>query len=289
MTGGRRLSTALVLAGLWAGSPALAEAVPPPGVFDARVRSAVYNEDQVYRLDMALRSALEIRFAEGEEVANIALGDSVSWEVAPSGHLLFVKPRETAAPTNLIVATTTRSGTPRSYHFELRGNQAAVSEGSAAIFALRFTYPRDAALQAQEEAQAVRRAAALKLEAQAVSLALEAAVSQGPRNLDYVLAGPASLAPAEVSDNGVTTVLRFPRGQAVPAIYKVLGDGTEALVNFDVRGEFVVIHEVVRQLRLRLDGALVCIWNERGDALRGGDLSSGTVSPDVLRQTESKP
>jgi type IV secretion system protein VirB9 len=49
---------------------------------------------------------------------HVALGDTVSWEVAVAGHILFLKPRERAGPTNLIV-TTSRGGELRSYAFEL--------------------------------------------------------------------------------------------------------------------------------------------------------------------------
>jgi len=272
----------------FAAAPAGAEEVPAEGQFDARVRTVQYNPEEVYRLNMALRSAMQITFASDEEVENIALGDSVSWEVAPSGHRLFVKPLDAAPPTNLIVTTTLRTGGPgRVYHFKMLANAPSVAEESGAVFALQFRYPREEALmlaRLQEERLARE---ALAIEAQAVSYALDAAVADGPRNLDYVLAGPADLAPSEVSDNGVSTVLRFPRGQAIPAIYKVLPDGTESLVNFDVRGEFVVIHEVTRQLRLRIGLSLVCIWNEAAASPYGGDTSTGTVSPDVIRETES--
>src|SRR3546814_5841791 len=89
------------------------------------------------------------------------------------------------------------------------------------------------------------------VEAGGVRLALDAAAAQGPRNLDYVLAGSSDVAPSEVTDNGQFTVMRFPRNPPVPAIFTVLPDGSEAVVPYDVRGEFVVIHQEIGREHVR--------------------------------------
>ena len=47
------------------------------------------------------RIATEIVFAKDEVVEHVALGDTVSWEVAPAANSLFIKPRERAGRTNL--------------------------------------------------------------------------------------------------------------------------------------------------------------------------------------------
>jgi len=88
-----------------------------------------------------------------------------------------------------------------------------------------------------------------------------------------------------VTDNGQFTVLRFPRNQPIPAIFTVLPDGSEAVVPYDVRGEFVVIHRVAKEFRLRRGKAIACIWNN-APAGYGPDTSSGTSSPEVERQIE---
>lgn len=264
---------------------AWAEEVPPGGRYDLRVREVVYNDRQVFRLNATLRSALQIQFSEGETVDNIALGDSVTWEVAPSAHFVFVKPRDAAKPTNMIVTTRRGNGQVRVYHFELSAAAGSVEQRSGTMFAVVFRYP-DAERQAAENArQNALRQQALEVEAGAVTTALDGAIVTGPRNLSYSLAGPREIAPSEVSDNGIATVLRFPRGQAVPAIYKVMPDGSEALVAFDVRGEFIIIHEVVGELRLRLGNSVVSIWNDRPGP-QVGDVSTGTISPDVIRELE---
>ena len=66
----------------------------------------------------AFRTATQIEFAPGEVIKFVAMGDTVSWEVAPADNSLFVKPRERAGATNLIVVTDFQ-GTKRNYTFEL--------------------------------------------------------------------------------------------------------------------------------------------------------------------------
>ena len=120
------------------------------------------------------------------------------------------------------------------------------------------------------------------LQAKLTALKLERGVVEGVRNLAYTVQGAAPLQPSEVSDNGRFTVMRFPAGQPIPAVYEVTADGTESLVPFDVRGEFVVVHDTARQFRLRRGRDVLCIYNE-GPTSWGVNLGTHTASPDVDR------
>ena len=94
--------------------------------------------------------------------------------------------------------------------------------------------------------------------------------------------GDVQLQPSEVSDNGRFTLLRFPGAQAIPALFEVGNDGSERLIPYDVRGEFVVIHGTARGLRLRRGAAVLCIFNDAYDP-RGVAAAGGTASPAVER------
>lgn len=284
MSGARYIVIGAALAALLAGHAALAEDLPRAGRDDSRIRYVDYNPDEVVRINGVFRAASQIVFGEGETISSVALGDTVSWEVAPTEHILFIKPRERAPATNLIVVTR-RGGATRTYTFALTARSGAISSGTNAQFVVRFRYPaQEAAAARQAEIQRLQMQM-LMVEAGGVRVALEAAAVQGTRNLDYRLAGSSELAPSEITDNGQFTLLRFPRGQAIPAIFTVLPDGSEAVVPYDVRGEFVVIHQVARELRLRRGRSLTCIWNHAPDRY-GSDNSSGTASPDVQRTIE---
>ncbi len=263
-------------------APALAEDTPRGGPSDPRVKFVEYQETQVYRIVGTFRTATQIVLGADETIEHVALGDTVSWEVAVAGHILFLKPRERAGPTNLIV-TTNRGGELRNYAFELTARRGPISSASAnTYFQVRFRYPRDEAeraarMQATREAQRVAA-----LQASVVRGALDHGVIEGPRNLNYKVQGSSDLQPSEISDNGQFTVLRFPGNHEIPAIYMVRSDGTETLVPFDVRDEFVVVHIVTAQLRLRRNREVLCIYN-LAPTPYGIDHGTNTASPHVER------
>lgn len=275
---------ALALAAGMLASAAFAEETPRAGVLDSRVRMVDYNEHQVYKLTGVFRSATQVVFGPGEEIISAALGDTISWEIAPAENMLFLKPKDAAGPTNLIVVTK-RGSQVRTYQFALSARGGAITQNSDTVFQIRFRYPQEeAAIQAAAAAKS-QYAEALKVEAAVVKLALDASVTQGTRNLNYSVAGPLDLEPSEVTDNGQFTVMRFPRNQPIPSIFVVNDDGSEAIVPYDVRDEYVVIHQLARQFRLRRGNSLLCIWNNAFDRY-GADLSSGTASPDIERVIE---
>src|SRR3546814_2778288 len=69
---------------------------------DARIREVNYTDGNVIQIRSAFRIATQIEFAPGEVIKFVAMGDTVSWEVAPADNSLFVKPRERAGATNVI-------------------------------------------------------------------------------------------------------------------------------------------------------------------------------------------
>ena len=96
----RRFALLMTLALRFAG-PVLALQQPAPGQRDARVRMVTYDPANVVRLNGVIRASTQVVFADDEEVAHVAIGDAVAWEVAPAGSILFLKPREKHPPTNL--------------------------------------------------------------------------------------------------------------------------------------------------------------------------------------------
>jgi type IV secretion system protein VirB9 len=245
---------------------------------DPRVRQFDYRPGQVYRVVGVLGSATQIIFSPGEVIQHVALGDSGGWEAAPDGEVLFLKPRSVGRATNLIV-TTRRGGEGRHYAFELVARSGAIGRSTPeTYFQVSFRYPQDV----REKLDAALASQALILEQKVLQLKLERGVLEGPRNLRYALQGDEALAPSEVSDNGRFTVLRFAAQQALPTIYAVGEDGQDALIPFDVRGEFLVVHAVLRELRLRRGRAVLCIFNE-SFSLNSQERATGTAASDVER------
>lgn len=265
-----------------AATPAFAVDVPRPGRADPRVKWVNYDPWQVYRVVGTFRTATQIILGPGEEIQHVALGDTVSWEVAAETNILFVKPREHGTPTNLIV-TTRRGGEVRNYTFELGIRSGPIGAGSPnTYFQVRFRYPED-------ERAAAARGLAQKvdaLERARTGLMLDAAVLEGARNLNYTVQGSSRIQPSEVSDNGRFTVLRFPGNQELPTFFQTLPDGSEGLVPFDVRDEFVVLHTVASKLVLRRGKEVLCIFNEAVQPY-GVNPGTNTASARVDRTTRT--
>ena len=263
--------------------PALAEQTPRSLGADARIREVNYTDGNVIQIRSAFRTATQIEFAPGEVIKFVAMGDTVSWEVAPADNSLFVKPRERAGATNLIVVTDFQ-GTKRNYTFELSAVAGARSPGT--FFKVRIRYPEYEALQARLAQQRAQLTAALGAQNGAIKAALDIGVLEGKRNLNYKVQGSSALQPSEVSDNGQFTVLRFPNQREIPAIFTVNPDGSEATASFDVRDEFVVIHGIYKEMRLRRGKVVLCIYNESPN-FYGRDPKTDTASEVVERTTEN--
>jgi type IV secretion system protein VirB9 len=249
---------------------------PRPGPLDPRVTFVNYDANQVYAVSGSFRHALQIQFSPNEVVTQAALGDTVSWEIVPVGNMLFLKPREKGRATNLIVLTN-YLGSTRSYHFELGIN------AGPQIYEVRFRYPAEEARQATELALLSEQKRVEAIESNVVANALDHAVIEGRRNLDYWVQGASELQPSEISDNGEFTVLRYPGHADIPSIFAVNGDGSETIVPYDVREEYVVLHGVWKTLRLRKGGLVSCITN-RGPLRNERDARTGTASPVVERR-----
>ena len=254
---------------------ASARTYPVPGRADGRITTLAYNPNQVFAVSAAFRHALQIQFGPNEVVTQAAMGDTVSWEIVSAGDTIFLKPREKGRPTNLIVLTN-YLGAKRSYQFEL-----GIGSGPP-TYVVRFVYPIEDARQAADIAMLTQRVSAAAVENSAINLALDHAVVEGQRSLDYWFKGSSEIQPSEVSDNGEFTTLRFPGHADIPSIFGVNGDGTETIIPYDVREDFVVLHGVWRELRLRRGGLVLEI--HKRDALRNERaLRTGTVSPVIER------
>lgn len=258
---------------------------PKPGPSDPRIKVVDYDPWAVVHVTGVFRTATQILLGEDEAILHVAVGDATGWDVAAEKNILFVKPKAPRGPTNLIVTTSRSGGATRHYTFELSTRAGPSSRATRdTVFGLRFRYPQDE----KAAAVAVVSAEAAALERKVLELKLERAVVEGRRNLAYSVQGAAALQPSEVSDNGRFTVMRFPANQAVPTLFQVEAGGTESLASYNVRGEFVVVHVVARELRLRRGREVLCIYNEAFDPY-GSRPGTGTAASDVERTDKGGP
>ncbi|NNH65556.1 P-type conjugative transfer protein VirB9 [Rhizobium laguerreae] len=267
---------ALLVAGLSTTASALD--IPRGASQDSRVRFVDYQPYDITKIVGTLRSSVQIEFAADEEIAHVALGNSVAWEVAPAGNILFLKPRENQPVTNISVVTTRRDGSTRSYQMELTVRDGTVEAGQNTYFYVKYRYPADEAERRRLDA-AARAQAAQAGEADKV-LALHEAY--GPRNWRYAAQGSAALEPQAVYDNGKVTTFAFAGNQEMPAIYMENSDGSESLVPKSVENNLVLVHAISRKFILRRGGDVLCVFNEAYDRI-GINPDTNTTSPSVER------
>lgn len=273
----KRFALLMTLA-LGFGGPVLALQQPVPGQHDARVRTVPYDPANVVRVNGVIRASTQVVFADDEEIAHVAIGDAIAWEVAPAGSILFLKPREKHPPTNLQVVTTRPDGRKRSYQFELSIAETTLADS---YFVVRFAYPGDEIERRRIEAAArgAEREGAL------IEQTFDLHHAYGARNWRFSAQGSIDLEPEAVFDDGKETTFRFAGNREIPAIYLINSDGSESLVPKDVRGELVVVHATAREFRLRKGGDVLCIFNEAFDAV-GVNRGTNTTSPSIERRAK---
>lgn len=248
----------IIAMGLWA-SYAQGALVPTPGALDARVRTAPYDPNQVYRLQGTLGYAIDLIVAPDEALIGLAGGELDAVVVAANAHRLTIKPTRAPLSTNFTLLTTLRA-----YHIEY-----SVSEpkdgGEPEIFSVQFTYAPASADQSPDDT-------------------IDRALDQTPPvvNSDYWYCGAGALQPVAASDDGLHTRLTFSPHTEWPAMYVLGADGAESLVNVSVQGNTAVIHRLFQRLILRRGNLVGCVVN-RGAVRAQPAPPTGTVSPHVSR------
>lgn len=254
-----------------------AESVPIKGRHDARMKKVVYNRDDVVKVVGHYGYSTDIELAPGESVVDIAIGDSLAWEIAPSANHLFVKPREENAVTNMTVVTNKRV-----YQFALDARRSSSPHDRSMYFQVRFDFPEDRAAEANALAQ--------KRIADAKARMVDSAFSKSnlPVNWNYYACGTRDIRPSEIYDDGRFTYMRFPGGQEVPAVFMINADGSESIVNGAMRDDQFVVQVVAKQLVLRKGRSVACLQN-RSYNHHGIATPTGTASPEVERVIRAAP
>ncbi len=241
----------------------IAEKSPVPGPADARVRHVTYNPRDVVHILGHYGYQTLIRFADYEEIENISIGDSLAWQVVPNerGNLLFIKPIEENAATNLTIVTSAPSSQgltgvmQRVYVFSLRADSADHHQSEQFTWTVQFNYPED-------------ETALINLQDRQQTLANNAVLGQGldadpaAWNFNYSFAGHREQVPVKIFDNGTFTYFEFDDRTDTPAIFLVDGNRRESLVNGVRQGKYVVVHRVGQQFTLRNGEVVTCIFND---------------------------
>lgn len=259
-----------------------AETTPKFGEFDPRVRVVEYNAQDVTKVVTFFGVSSHIQFSNSEVIKDIAVGDPTAWEIIPRTNNLFIRPLADNPDANLTIITNKRT-----YHFSLFTAKRSKKDKTAwqdpnLTFSLVFNYKEE-----QEKDHALAKAKELKSRFSGAKTKLEKEFSSFS-NIDYWVAGSQEISPTSVRDNGRFIYLTFSNNRDMPAIYSVDEFGKEALINTNVKGNTIIIHRMVKLLRLRKGRYVACLVNRSFDLNGGKDNSTGTVSPAVERKIKER-
>jgi len=289
-----------VLLGALAASAACA-AEPPAA--DPRLREVVYDPRAVVTVPVKRGVVTLVVLDADEAITEVAAGlggdctkIDAAWCVAaqPGGRTLFVKAKSTAgAPNNLAVVTDRRTHAfrfvvladsdprPSVYRLAVKAPVVPVVPVTRAVAPARLALrealpllPLLPVLPVAPPAPSPQVVVAERLQAKPQVVNSNYAIAEGKQSADIV--------PALVFDDGRFTYFRFPGNREVPAVFNVLGDGSETLVNARMEDDLLVVDRVSRRLMLRAGAAVVGVWNEAFD-LEGAPPAGSTTVPGVQR------
>lgn len=246
-----------------AAAPAHATREPRPIQIDHRVRTVIYQPDQVYKYTGHYHYQSSIEFAPDESILTISMGDSTAWMLNPSGFRLFLKPIEQDATTNMTIITNKRT-----YLLELHARETDDIDDKEMVFIMRFLYPNENIGGGGGRRGSSDDTGSFSRYLDSVPDPLS---DLGKFNLNYTVAGTDIIAPIRIFDDGQFTYFQFRNKNAdLPAFYMVDDQGNESLINFRTRGDYIVVERVAKKFTLRNGTLIACVFNEAWTPL--GDL-----------------
>ena len=260
---------------------------------DTRLREVQYDPRAVVTVPVKRGVVTLVVLDADESITEVAAGlggdctkPDAAWCVAaqPGGRNLFVKAKSTAgAPNNLAVVTDRRTHSfrfvvladndPKPPVYRLVVKAPGIPSPITTRLALRDTAPL-LALPAVPPPPSPQDLITERLQAKPQVMNSRYSIAEGKGSEDIV--------PTLVFDDGRFTYIRFPGNREVPAVFHVLGDGSETLVNARMEEDLLVVDRVSRRLMLRSGSAVVGVWNEAFD-LDGVPPDGGTTVPGVQR------
>lgn len=238
----RRLFVPALLAASVLPFAASAAVYPEGTIFDNRIRYVNYNPDDVVVVKTKLGLTTVIQFEPGEHLNSpesaLAIGDKEAWTVAVRENNIIIKPTDAFPETNINIITNKRA-----YAFDL----VETKKSEDVSFYVRFTYPKNEPKKVEPLAPC----------------------SDGKRNFLYFKYGDNELAPSQVWDDGKFTCFQYPNNKPLPAIYKYIpgSDLKEALVNFNVVNDVIVVQTTSNEFRLRFADKVLGIKTDNIDGI----------------------
>jgi type IV secretion system protein VirB9 len=213
---------------------------------DPRAKIVAFDPNQIYAVKAHYLFSTDIIFSEEETVnaSDVHLGDASAWDVAVSRNHLYLKAKKLDAGGNLSVISSRYT-----YHFVLSVGDAEHDPLATTLF-LKFIYPT----QSHDEK---------KLALQMVSLPPDLCTPLPKYNLQYSFTGDKEQAPLSACDDGLFTYFKFREKIDLPAIFMVLPNGQEEVVNYRMEKDYMVVERTAKAFTLRNGSVVTSVYNDK--------------------------
>ncbi|GMO62353.1 MAG: P-type conjugative transfer protein VirB9 [Rickettsiales bacterium] len=228
-----------------------------PLTTDSRIRTIVYNPNEVFPLKFHYGFQSFIEFATDEDIEIISLGEAFPWKITPIGKRLFVRPVQIDIKTNMTIITTKRV-----YQFEIEGLAFDEKTNEDLVYSIRFFYPDK---ELKKPTMAGKGGDNGKNEEIKVKdgFALNNIERGDIINFNYTMAGYGpNIVPVKVFDDGKSTYFQFSKNNVlIPSFSLVDIYGQETKLDYYLDGDYVVVNATGVQIALRNGRELLCIFN----------------------------
>ncbi len=225
------------------------EVLPRAISTDKRIKIINYFENNVFKITGYYGMQTSLQLSKDEKVSTIALGDTTGWQIHPVGHMIFIKPVELDADTNMTLITNKRI-----YFIDLVAKEVTKKNKNQISYNIKFLYHDE------ENNNQVTN------EIFDTSESIEDLDHPEKYNYNYYVSGDVDIAPLKIFDDGKLTFVQFSNQvKDMPAIFTVDDDLHEHLVNYipsKSKTNLIIIEQVFNKLTLRLGRKILCIYNE---------------------------
>lgn len=225
-----------------------------PVAIDSRIKTFVYNENEIFNLKFRIGYNSIIEFSRDEAIETISLGDPYPWKLTPLDRRLFMKAIEPGVKTNMTVITNKRV-----YLFEIESDISSNIDTIDIVHVARFYYPTTT-FDVIENSNLVPSRSKIQ------NIIDEKRTTDSVRNigLNYRFGGQANRStPIEIFDDGKYTYMRF-AGIRYPDI-KIFAPKTKTQKNQlkpKRTGDFLVIDGVHKNLLVEYSNFKTEIYRE---------------------------
>ena len=223
-----------------------------PVTIDSRIKTYIFNENEVFRIVVHYGYQTSIEFAESEEIQTISAGNNYAWQITPIGRRLFIKPLEENIATNMTILTNKRS-----YYFDIESRSLTYNNNQDLVYVIRFFYPDNEVNDNSISDNNIKMSDTIKQ--QGVSSVSDVK----PYNFNYTISGAINLGPTKIFDDGLNTFFKFKSNEShLPYFTCMNKDGSLELIPRR-RGDYIVVNSICESFRLNFgDDKVVNVFNE---------------------------